>query len=325
MMALLLLTSFFEFDTARALYRAEQYRLALKHLDASEAAGEVAPLRPLYRGMSLAQLGRWQAAADVLDPVVQSQPTNSDAWYWLGASRYYLNRLEQAYASLNKALELRPEDADAYRMRGLVHIKQNRWNEGYRDWLKAARLNPRDVKTRYYLGRLFQEAEQKDQAKLWLTEALKISPNHFEAMTYLAMCEDDTNRATELFRSAIRTSFAQKQPYSWAYLGLGQLHRRLDRTDHARQVLEEGVRVAPEPHLLNELAKLLLAVNETAEAERLLRRVLEQDSTISQAHYQLARLLSSTGRQEQAKGQMELFRQAKEAETNKPKVKVAIR
>ncbi|MEJ7608177.1 MAG: CDC27 family protein, partial [Bryobacteraceae bacterium] len=75
--------SLFQFDTARALYRAEQYRDALKYLEASEQVGEAAPLRPLYRGMCLAQLGKWQEARSELEPFVQAHPTDPDGWYWL--------------------------------------------------------------------------------------------------------------------------------------------------------------------------------------------------------------------------------------------------
>lgn len=312
--------SLFRFETGRALYQAEQYEAALKQLDASEQVGEAAPLRTLYRGMCLAQLGRWQEALNLLKDA--SQP---EAWYWIGASQYYTKDFDGARRTLDRAIEFRPQDADAYRMRGLVSLQQNRWDEGYRDWVQAVRLNPRDTKTLYYLGRLFQEAGQIDQAKLWLTDAVAASANHYEALTYLGLCEEslgNSGAASSLFKRAIEASVAQKKPYAWAFLSLGKLHRRENRIESARQVLEEGARLDPEPHLLHELAKLLLTLKETAGAESLLRQALAKDSSIPEVHYQLGRLLAAKGNRDEADSYMESFRKAKEAEARKPRVKI---
>ncbi|MBC7925036.1 MAG: hypothetical protein H7039_05195 [Bryobacteraceae bacterium] len=96
-------SSLFHFDTAKALYRAEQYENALKQLDTSEQLREPAPLRPLYRGKCLAQLGKWQDVQAVLEPFLATHPDNADGWYWLGASQYYAHRLDQSLVSLDKA------------------------------------------------------------------------------------------------------------------------------------------------------------------------------------------------------------------------------
>lgn len=81
-------------------------------------------------------------------------------------------------------------------------------------WVKAVALDPRDEKSRYFLGRLFYEANLPNEAAAWLRKALKLAPNEFQARTYLGLCTEagavktqSVCRSMALFMSARRDSF----------------------------------------------------------------------------------------------------------------------
>ena len=321
---LLQTTSAYHFETARALYRADRFDEALEHLARSRDANEKAPLRILYRGMTLAQLQKWNEAREVL---TAANGKTAEAWYWLAASEYYTEDYRAARISIETALALRPKDGDAYRMRGLIHFQQGEWNEGYRDWIHAVKLNPRDARTMYYLGRLFQEAGQMEQAKLWLADALRLQPNHVEARTYAGMCEESTGNlqaAEHHYHQALDAVAKGAAPFSWLYVSYSELLRRTDRQADARKLLEEGAQRTPEPHLLHALAKVLLAAEEPDRAEKLLRDAIAKQPNLAEAHYTLGRLLAATGRLDASREQMKLFQQVKEAQDARPQVKVLV-
>ena len=323
--ALLLQTaSTYHFETARALYRAEKFTEALEHLALSREANEKAPLRILYRGMTLAQLQKWNEAREVL---TAANGKNAEAWYWLAASEYYTKDYAAAHISIERALELRPKDGDAYRMRGLIRFQQSEWNEGYRDWIHAVKLNPRDARTMFYLGRLFQEAGQVEQAKLWLADALRVQPNHVEARTYAGMCEESIGNlpaAEQHYRKAFDTVSNGAAPFFWLYVSYSELLRRTDRAGEARKLLEEGAQRTPEAHVLHALAKVLVSAGEAERAEKLLRDAIAKQPDLAEAHYTLGRLLAATGRLDASREQMKLFQQAKAAQDARPQVKVLV-
>ena len=321
-------TSSFHFETARALYSAGQYTAALAQLDQSAGIAEPAPDRELFRGLCLAQLDRWTEARGPLALATAASPLNAEAWYWLGASDYYLHDYDRAMDSLDKAIRLDPRDGDAYRMRGLVHLQRNRWNEGYLDWAKAVQLNPRDVKTLNYIGQLFHEAGRCDQAKLYLEDAVKVDPKHVEALTYLGLCEErlaNPERAAQLYQRAIAAGTAAGKPYSWAYLSLAKLWRNSGRSDDARALLDSAAVLAPEPSLLYTLAQTQFEANQTAAAETNLRRALEANPNLNEAHYLLSRVLAAQGRRAESRAELEKFRIAKQTAKPTPKVTVVAR
>jgi len=201
------------------------------------------------------------------------------------------------------------------------------YNGAYRAWLKAVELNPKDEKSKYFLGRLFYEADLPNEAAAWLREALQLSPDDYEAITYLGLCAealglDDT--AAPLYRKAISDSKLQNRPYSWAFLNLGNFLKKHGDPNGALAVLEEGAQRCPEAHELAALGELLATQNEAQRAEEVLRQAIALDPELPQPHYRLGLLLKSTGRLEESRIEMIKFQQAKEREDRNAKI-IALR
>lgn len=205
----------------------------------------------------------------------------------------------------------------------MADLELKDYNGAYRAWLKAVELNPKDGKSKYFLGRLFYEADLPNEAAGWLREALKLSPDDYQATTYLGLCAealgfDDT--AAPLYRNALVQSQAQKKPYSWAYLSLGNFLKKHGDETQALHVLEEGARKCPEAHELSALGALLAARDQPQRAEEVLRQAIALDPALSQPHYRLGLLLKSAGRLEESKSEMTKFQQTKEQEDKNAKI-----
>lgn len=217
--------------------------------------------------------------------------------------------------------------AEAYRALGMTDLELKDYNGAYHAWLKAVDLNPNDEKSKYFLGRLFYEANLPNEAAAWLRQALKLAPGDYQAATYLGLCAealsfDDT--AGQLYRKAIADSDAQGKPYSWAYLSLGNFLKKHGDENESLDVLEKGAAKCPEAHELAALGELLARRHQPQRAERVLRHAISLDPNLSQAHYRLALLLQASGRTEEGRAEVLKFQETKREEEKNAKI-VALR
>jgi tetratricopeptide (TPR) repeat protein len=245
------------------------------------------------------------------------RPTNPQAWYWLGRKELNRHEFEKARRSAQTAIELDSHYANAYRLLGEADRELDDYDGAYRAWLQATKLNPLDAQIPYYLGRLFYETNQFNESAAWLREALRLAPGHFVAMTYLGLNAEALGldaTAEKLYAPAIQESKSQSQPFSLAFLSLAKLMRKQGNESEALNILEEGERLCPEAHLLATLGTVLASSNQIPRAKVVLRRAIEMDPSIPEAHYRLSLLLNAEGSREEARAEMELFRKTKVAE-----------
>ncbi len=255
--------------------------------------------------------------------LAQTEARDARGWYELGDRQLHERVFEESRKSLQKAIELDPRFADAYRVLGEAELELHDNDAAYRAWINAEKLNPRDPQTKYYLGRIFYEADFFNEAAAWFREVLALAPKHVPATTYLALSAEALGfeeTAAQLYRRAIEESRSRKQPYSWAFLGLSKLLRKQGNDQQALKLLEEAEQSCPEAHALTALGQLLAAEKQNARAQAVLRRAIQLDPSISDAHYRLSLLLKAMGEAAEAQVEMENFRRAKDLEQRNGKI-----
>lgn len=253
----------------------------------------------------------------------RAQPEDARRWFALGNRQLHDRRFDESRKSLLHAISLDAGFADAYRVLGEAELELHNSDAAYRAWINASKLNPQDTQAKYYLGRLFYEADFFNEAAAWLREVLALAPNHFRAMTYLGLSAEALNyedTAEQLYRRAIDESKLQGKPFSWAFLGLSKLLRKQGNGKPALSLLEEAEQLCPEAHALSALGQMLAAGKQNTRAQTVLRRAIELDPSLSDTHYRLSLLLRSTGQPAEAQLEMENFRRAKEIEKMNHKI-----
>ncbi|HEX3684554.1 MAG TPA: tetratricopeptide repeat protein [Bryobacteraceae bacterium] len=259
----------------------------------------------------------------ILSAQVQAQKPQD--FYNLASQQFTKDDFAGAKASFTRAIELDSLYAEAYRGLGMADLELKDYEGAYRAWLKAVDLNPQDEKSRYFLGRLFYEADIPNQAAAWLREALKLRPDDYQAMTYLGLSAEALGydqTALPLYRKALAASKSQGHPYSWAFLSLANFLNKQGDEKEALSVLEEGSQKCPEAHELAALGELLAAHNDPQRAEQVLRQAITLDPRLSQPHYRLGLLLKSLGRLDESRAEMVKFQEAKRQEDQVPKITV---
>lgn len=151
-----------------------------------------------------------------------------------------------------------------------------------RDWArteleKLAAAQPQKPLYLYWLARLDYDAQNYTSAVVRLQKVIELDPKMMRAYDSLGLCYDylgQSDQAIKSYNRAVELNRLQVKPSPW-------------------------------PHV--DLAVTLIAVNQLAEAEKNLREALEYDSHLSQAHYQLGRILEMRGEYQVA---VEALRQA---------------
>jgi Flp pilus assembly protein TadD len=101
---------------------------------------------------------------------------------------------------------------------------------------------------------------------------------------------------------------------------LGKLLQKRGENDKALSILEQGERQCPEAHELVALGHLLASQNQQTRAEQVLKRAIQMDPGLAEAHYRLALLFQAQGKNTEANREMALFQKAKANEKQAPKI-----
>lgn len=182
----------------------------------------------------------------------------------------YLN----AAIAWKKADAIVPLDDGSRFTLAMAYIRLNR-----RDWArpeleKLAAAQPQSALYLYWLARLDYDARNYTAAIARLQKVIDIDPKMMRGYDTLGLCFDYLGQFDEAFANynrAIELNRLQAHPSPW-------------------------------PHV--DLAVSLISVNRLAEAEANLRQAIEYDAQLTQAHYQLGRVLEMRGEFQAAVGEL---------------------
>jgi tetratricopeptide (TPR) repeat protein len=258
-----------------------------------------------------------------LDRYTKSSPDDARGWYWLAQAQLYAKEFDAAKIAAGRAIALDGNSAESFRTLGEIELELKNHDAAYRAWIKSNQLDPHDPRTTYYLGRLFFEADFYNEAAVWLRQTLKAAPTHFAAMTYLGLCAERLEMpktASDLYQAAIRESKNQRKPFPWAFLSYAKFLREEGNEREALAVLEEAEKLCPSAESLSLLGQML-AKDAPERAEALLRRAVEMNPGLPDAHYRLGLLLRARGQVSDAQAELRKFEDTKAAEErNKAKI-----
>lgn len=106
----------------------------------------------LARAISLATLGRYDEAVELLNRAVLFDPGYAEAWRWRGIGLTALGQLAEAADCFDRAVALAPEDIDAWLEKGRLASRLGRREEAMQSFDAALRVDPEHVGARYERG-----------------------------------------------------------------------------------------------------------------------------------------------------------------------------
>ncbi len=178
------------FDAAWGYLLAQERRLdeAVTALDAASKAEPKDPVAPYllaevqsWKNNRDAAKRGWEQARDRARVIVEKDPSDPRAQFWLGASLVRLGQFDSARNHLGKALEKGFEPAMSEYQIGLSFTYQRNWNAARDAFNRCLAADSGLAHAYYYRGRVWKELGKTEEMLLDMDRFLKLAPDAREA------------------------------------------------------------------------------------------------------------------------------------------------
>ncbi len=248
---------------------------------------------PVQLQMGLLALRRFdtQEAIDHFQKVLERDPTNGDAHYYLGMIDYELGRGADARLHFYRILPA----SDKFRLRdymlGLLALKENDKARALHELSTAASLLPEDVSVREAYAYILRQEGKSEQAAREQEAILKLDPtNRFALAEHLfaagALGNDHADVGQTAQEAELNLFDRACARHPQGYLGLAAEYFRLSAWAEAAKVLDRGIAVtaasgdAPYPLLLYDRAYASVKLGDHQAALKFIHRAQKEDLEI---------------------------------------------
>ncbi len=185
-------------------------------------------------------------------------PGDFSAWNNLGNARHESGDLEGALTAFQHARQIDPQSSLVHTNMGRVLISMDRHEEACFPLEKAVLLSPKDPALLLELGRALTGINQVEPALRALGEAARLDPSDPKIFLAIAVAFMDLEN-NEQAEKALRFAIKADPRFVPAYLNLGILLEKANRTDELRAVIAAAEGAAPAGDEIDYLRALLLS------------------------------------------------------------------
>jgi tetratricopeptide (TPR) repeat protein len=221
-------------------------------------------------GRSLAAMDEWKLASLAFRQATEIRADYAEAWAFLGEAQQHLSSISGA---------------------------SNTDSIGLTDLETALQLNPRSVTANVLMGIYWQRQNQYDQALHYIRSASNLNRENPMLQAELGRVlarTGDLDGAQERYQRAIE--LAPQDPTYWRLLAEFSMQYQLEIRQIALPAARQSILLSPnDPQSLDVMAQPLIMLGDDLNAERYLRRALEEDRQYAPAHMHLGIVYMNQG------------------------------
>jgi tetratricopeptide (TPR) repeat protein len=259
--------------------------------------------RLLQLGVLLADRGAYVLAIPVFRRVLEETPGSYEAAYNLVLAFFLTDDTQQAEAALKRLL-VQHDEAELHDLLGEVYEKRERYREAGPEFQKAATMEPGNEDYRFNYGLVLIEFGAFHPAVEVLTQATKDFPNSGRMWSALGAAEFVWG-AYDLALQHTLHSTDLDPDLSWSYYCLGRLYIKVSAESQKRVMEKLKSYLAQHPNdpwahyfygagLFQEQQEL--GARDYTSVESHLRKAIELQSDLAEAHFELGLVLSAQGK-----------------------------
>ena len=216
-----------------------------------------------------------------------------------GKERFAAGELDKAAVELRNVLQIDPKNTEAKYYVGLIEERRGNFQRAFQIFNSIAIEQPEDARAHAKVGQFLAAARQLDQAREALGKAQELDPNHPEVVLLEAtvlLRDEDFGRASEHARELLAEAPDDGTANSAAII-LARALREIGDTEAAISALDEAMEDVKTPTMLR-IAKvqLLREAERFDEAVEEYRKLIDADPEEYGYRLTLARLFASEGR-----------------------------
>ncbi|NIO20559.1 MAG: tetratricopeptide repeat protein [Candidatus Aenigmarchaeota archaeon] len=151
------------------------------------------------------QQNDFDGAITILKKMVEENPDDANALYFLGISYIKKNKFSNAIEALIKTTELSPSFPGAYHQLGICYRQQNELDKALQYYQIALELKPDSVDSLYNRGLILFELNRIEEALTHFEKALELKPDDPEFLEMAGRCyihQGDFLKAIEYLKKA---------------------------------------------------------------------------------------------------------------------------
>ncbi len=152
-------------DLGTAYMNQQLFEKGLKAFEDAAKADPQLQIARVNQGVALLNLGKVDAAKQILSAAAKETPKDAFAWYNLGLAAKNTSDLTPAITAFRRVTELDPADADAWYFLGTVYAQGRQFPEAIQAFQHALQLNPAHASAEFGLSRALQQSGDAAQAR----------------------------------------------------------------------------------------------------------------------------------------------------------------
>jgi predicted O-linked N-acetylglucosamine transferase (SPINDLY family) len=241
-------------------------------------------------GAALTSLERWDEASEVLKGAVSRLPSSAEAHGNLAAVYEKAGKMADAAALYRRAAELNPANIQYWRRWADTAYNAEAWSDAAAAFSRYLDAVPGDSDARNNMGLALQRANRSQEAVEALQRSLAEQPDNAMIHGNLGNALGKAGRLPEAeyhFRRAVELA-----PDDWRMqINLVNLLWEIGKIDEASALIDKVIADRPDDALLlQQTATRLTNARHYERAEQLLKRAIEIDPNLAEAHNALGNL-----------------------------------
>ena len=251
-------------------------------------------------GVIAHQVGKTVLAIQLIQQAVASNSTVALFHSNLGEMHRQLQALDLSIESSQRAVKLEPHSAVALSNLGVAFYDAKNYEQSEAYHQRALAVDPRQSNSLNNMGSLYKERKNVVEAKRFYQAAMASSPGYADPLNNLGamlVTEQQFSQAIELLNRAIILSPA----FADAHCNLGFAHQGLDHNDIALQYFERALQLRPHyAEAYIGLAKVHKTKAELEAAETYAKKAIEINPNKAEFYQCLAEIYAEQGETQQA-------------------------
>ena len=235
----------------------------------------------------------------------------------LAQAQLMAQQLEESHSTLARFLILEPRNPDALKLQGDVLYLLGRESEAKTVLERALTVDPRHEGSQYALARIHYQQNRIEESRALFLQLIERAPGNYRAHDNLALCYaalQQDSEAIKHFLKALDLVHQAHREYDVVYANFANFLMERSEFEKAFQLAAEAARRNPRSARNYFLTgKSLVKLDRHELSIRWLREATVLDPTYTEPRYWLAQVYRKLGRHDEAKRELEVFRELSKA------------
>ena len=251
-------------------------------------------------GLIGVQIGRPDAAADMISKAVALNNDVPEWQYNLGLALHALGRVNDAVAHYRQAVALKPDYVEAHMNLGNAVREQGKPDVALSCYERVIALNPRSVQAHYNRANVLAERTRLDEAAQAYERALALEPDFAEASNNLGIVLAAQGKNVEA-KGRYRAAIALRPNLVEAYVNLGKALAEQGHVEEAIAYYRQAIALKPDQaQVRSNLGVALMTQGNLEQAIESFGDAVARMPGLAEAHNNLGIALFATGRNDAA-------------------------